>query len=156
MAIKRSLHAIYVNTTPSATATYVLEGKGVDALTVDMSPKTETNQDITQDTATTDIVGYEPKSGVSKRADTTDPLFTYLNTMRVNRAIGAAAVTNIIVVDLWGTAVGGAYPAEKQSVSISINSWGGDGGGNMVIEYEYGYRGDATKGTFNPTTKAFV
>jgi hypothetical protein len=156
MAIKRSLLAIYLDTTPSSTATYVLEGKGVDEMGIDMSPKTESYTDVTQDTATTDLVGYEPKSTGKKRVDKSDAAFTYLNTLRRNRSVGADAITNIVIVDLWETPTAGAYPAEKQSVTVSVSSWGGSGGDNLTLEYEYGFRGDATKGTFNPTTKTFT
>lgn len=153
---KRTLQAVYIDTTPSTTATYALLGKGVDDSTVDYGPKTETFQDIISDTATTNLIGYEPKISHSMKFDKADPAFVYLNGLRRARAILSAADTSIILVDLWATAVAGAYPAEKQSVNISFSKYGGAGGESLVVDYDINFKGDAVLGTFNPTTKTFT
>ena len=58
---KRSQFYTFLNTTPSAASpTWVREGKGASEMTVSMNPQTTTVQDVTQDTASTDVPGYQP------------------------------------------------------------------------------------------------
>lgn len=60
------------------------------------------------------------------------------------------------MVDIFETATGGAYPAQKQPVSIQIDSYGGAAADPLSIGYTINWRGNGETGTFNPETKTFT
>lgn len=157
--IKRSLFRTFLNTTPSAeTPTYNLLGVNVSELSVDYAPQSESSVDIVSDSADTEITSYQPTAGVSAIATEGDPVFTFINGLRRARAVLDDACTNIVNVDLYDPVTGseGSYVAEKQDVSIQIDSYGGEGGGALTIEYTINYRGDPVPGTFAVATKTFT
>lgn len=86
------------------------------------------------------------------------PVFEFVNGLRRSRAVLDDACTSIVNVDLYDPVTGsdGSYVAEKQDVSIQIDSYGGAGGESLKIEYTINYRGDPVKGTFAVATKAFT
>ena len=43
-----------------------------------------------------------------------------------------------------------------RSVSIQVDSFGGDGGTAVKLNYTVNFIGDPVVGTFNPTTKVFT
>lgn len=144
---KRSQWYTFLNTTPSATAaTWVREGKGASEMTVSMNPQTTTVQDVTQDTAVTDVTGYQPSMPVSKSVAKSDPAFAFIDGIRRNRKILSDAYAQILNVDVFN-GTGSSYPAELQNVSIQIDTFGGPASDPLTIAYTYNYRGDPTPGT---------
>jgi len=155
--IKRSLFAIFINTTPVAeTGSYALMGKGITSQKVDYNPETSKETYVSDDSATTDVESYAPTIGTQQTAMVGDPVFDYVDGLRNSRAVLGAAQTDIVMVNLYGTATTGAYPAEKNTASIQIDDFGGDGGKSVEINYTVNMIGNPIKGTFNPSTKAFV
>lgn len=154
--IKRSEFATFMNTTPSTTATYKLIGDGVKTSKINYNPKTTEETYIHQDSATISIDSYAPVMPIESTAKTGDDVFEYIDTLRKARAVLADAETDVVNVWLYETATLGEYPAEKQSVSIQIDDFGGDGGAAATINYTVNYIGDAVLGTFNPTSKVFT
>jgi hypothetical protein len=154
--IKRSLIMTYLNTTPSAAATYSLLGSGATTGTINMNPKTTEETYIHQDTASISVDSYAPTYPVEMTCNAGDAVFEYIDGLRVARAVLADAETDI--VNVWAYEAGGpsAYPAEKQSVSIQIDSFGGDGGTPAKINFTINYVGNPTAGTFNTGTSAFT
>ena len=70
-----------------------------------------------------------------------------------------AAESDIILADAWDVATAGdvtAIPAEKQSVSIQIDNYGGAASSPLSIGYTLNFKGDSVAGTFNATTKTFT
>lgn len=165
---KRSQWYTFLNTTPTATSpSWVREGKGASEMTVSMNPQSSTVQDVTQDTASTDVTGYQPSMPVSKSVSKSDPAFEFIDDIRRNRKILSDAYTQILNVDVFNpTSSGGSstYPAEMQDVSIQIDSFGGSASDPLNISYTYNYRGDGVSGTatiaadgkvtFTPTPKS--
>lgn len=157
--VKRSLQATYLNVAGSGSETpkYALLGVNVSDLSISYNPQTTTDQDIVSDSASTDLTGYQPSAAVSQSATKGDEVYDYVNVLRRKRAILADSYSDIILVDLYETpASGSAYPAEKQPVSIQIDTYGGPGTDPLSIEYTLNFRGNAAQGTFNPETKAFT
>ena len=154
--IKRSQLMTFLNTTPESTATYNLIGSGVTAGSIGYNPKVEEETYIHEDNATITVEGYAPKLPLEAVAVTGDPVFEFIDALRIARATLADAETDI--VNVWAYKTGGptAYPAEKQSVSIQIDEFGGDGGASAKINYTINYIGDPIPGTFNASTKAFT
>lgn len=63
--------------------------------------------------------------------------------------------TDIVEVKLWDAQSSGAFPAVREECYIEVSSYGGDTTGYQ-IPFNVHYTGVKTKGTFNPTTKAFT
>lgn len=157
MAEKRSAFRIFMNTAPKeTTAVYGIVGDGVTELSVAYNPQTSTNQYIHEDVANTDLTGYQPNAPVTAQAVPGDTVFDFIKEMKDNLPIGSDAYTDVVLVDVFDTATGGAYPATKQPVSIQIDSYGGAATDPLSIGYTINWRGTNVKGTFNPSTKTFT
>lgn len=154
--IKRSLFAIFMNTTPTGTATYARMGQGITSHKVDYNPETSDETYVSEDSGTTDVESYKPSIATQQTAIQGDEVFDFVDGLRQSRAILDAARTDIVMVNMYGTATGGAYPAEKNTVSIQIDDFGGDGGKSVEINYTVNMVGDPVKGTFDPSTKTFT
>lgn len=157
MAEKRSSFALLLNTTPKETsADYGLVGDGVTELSISYNPQTSTNQYIHQDTATTDITGYQPNAPVTGQVVKGDKAFEYINDVRRNLYIGSDAYTDVILIDKYDTPTGSSYPAVKQPASIQIDSYGGAASDPLSIGYTINWRGSGISGTFNMDTLTFT
>lgn len=154
--VKRSEIKTFINTTPATTATYKLIGDGVTSGKINYNPKTTDETYIHQDSASISVDSYAPVMPVEMIAKNGEDVFEFVDGLRKARAVLSAAETDIVNVWLYETAVSGAYPAEKQSVSIQIDDFGGDGGVAARINYTINYIGNAVLGTFNPTTATFT
>lgn len=155
MAEKRSAFKMFMNTTPDSTATYKIIGPGVTELSINYNPQTSTEQYIHEDTATTELTGYQPNAPVTGQAVSGDPVFEYINKMRQSLPIGSDAHTDVILVDVFAKQTDGSYMATKQPVSIQIDSYGGPASDPLSIGYTINWRGSGTQGTFDPDTKTF-
>jgi len=157
MAEKRSAFKMFMNTTPGGEAgTYSIIGPGVTDLSISYNPQTSTEQYIHEDTATTEMTGYQPNAPVTAQAVKEDPTFEFVNQMRKDLPIGSDAHTDVILVDVFGKQSSGAYEATKQPVSIQIDSYGGSASDPLSIGYTINWRGSGTQGSFDPDTKTFT
>ncbi len=144
--VKRSQFYTFLNTGTVESPTWVREGKFASDMTAQMNPQTTTTQDVTQDTAETDITGYQPSIAVSKSVSKTDPTYEYINDIRRKRKILSDAYGQILNVDVFDEQSDGSYPAELQNISIQIDSFGGPASDPLTIAYTYNYRGDPILG----------
>lgn len=154
--IKSSQVKLFLNTTPETTATYGLIGDGVKSFKINYNPKTTEEHYVHQDTGSTSVDSYAPTVPVEMTAKIGDEAFEFIDALRLSLAVGASAETDVVEVSLYKTPVGGAYPAYRQPVSIQIDDMNVEGGTPVTINYTINYVGDATQGTFNPTTGAFT
>jgi hypothetical protein len=154
--IRRPLVKSYLDTTPTTTATYRLLGDGVVSGKIKYNPKTTTETYIDEDTANTSVDHYEPNMPIEMTCKLTDPVFEFIDALRIARAVLSDAETNL--VNVWDYQVGGptAAPAEKQTVSIQIDDFGGDGGQVTKINFTINFCGDPIPGTFNTSTRVFT
>ena len=155
-SVKRSNFKTFMNTTPDSTATYSLVGDGITAATVNYNPQTLEETYIHQDSGSVEVESYRPTLPIEAIAKAGDDVFDFVDELRQARAVLDDAKTDVVLVYLYETAVSGEYPAEKQTVSIQIDDFGGDGGGSAKINYTINFIGDPVKGTFNPSTLAFT
>lgn len=155
---KRSQYYTFLNIGTSESPEWAREGKFASELTTQMNPQTTTTQDVTQDTADTDITGYQPSIGLSKSVSKTDPTFEFINDIRKKRKILSDAYSQLLNVDVFNENSDGSYPAELQDVSIQIDSFGGPASDPLTIGYTYNYRGDPVTGkaTINNGTVTFT
>lgn len=154
--IKRSKVATFLNTGGSSEATWSLVGNGVTSMTISYNPQTSDETYIHQDSGTTDVESYKPTSAVPMTAYKGDPVFDFVDGLRKKRAVLGDARTEVCIVYLYETETTGAYPAEKNTCSIQIDDFGGDGGSSAVINFTINFIGDPIIGTFNPSTKSFT
>ena len=84
-----------------------------------------------------------------------DPLFEKLQSIIDNDLVLDDLKTDIVEVKLWDAQSSGAFPAVREECYIEVSSYGGDTTGYQ-IPFNVHYTGVKTKGTFNPTTKAFT
>jgi len=156
MSEKRSAFLLFVNTTPSAeSGSYALVGDGVTELSIAYNAQTSTEQFIHQDTANTELTGYQPSAPVTAQVVKGDTAFEFINGLRKKLPIGSDAHTDIVMTDIFETATSGAYPATKQPVSIQIDSYGGAASDPLAIGYTINWRGEGVEGTFDPDTRTF-
>jgi hypothetical protein len=154
--IKRSEVQTFLNTTPDSTATYSLLGDGVPSGVIAMNPTTESVTYVHEDNATVTVEGYAPTMSVEQIAKNGDAVFEFIDGLRRDRAILDDAETDLVNVWMYETGGPTAYPAEKQTVVVAIDDFGGDGGKAVRINYTLHYVGDPIPGTFNASTSAFT
>ena len=156
---KRSLVAHYIDTTPSASETYVLMGEGVSEAQMAMNPQSETEQYVHEDVATTRVASYQPNMTIDQVVYPGNDLFDYIDSLRqAGPSIGGDDITTLVEVRLYetGGTDGVTYPATKWNVQVQIdNAPGGAGGANARIGYTLNVQGAATDGDFNTSTLAF-
>ena len=144
--VKRSLFYTFLNIGTKDNPKWAREGKNVSELTINMNPQTTTAQDITQDTADTEVTGYQPSTAFSKHVDITDPIHPYINNIRRRRKVLSDAHSQILNVEVFDKNEDGSYPAELQDVSIQVDTVGGAAADPFTLAYGYNYRGDAKLG----------
>lgn len=154
--IKRELFKTFINCTPSGeTPAYQLLGDDLEELNIEMSANVTRQANILGENSIT-IDRYEKTASVEPyKADSGTPLFTFLKGIIDDEKTLDDLKTDVVHVDVFGTETTGAYPAYKEEVFIEVTSYGGNTEG-FQIPFNIHFTGKRTKGTFNPTTKAFV
>ena len=150
MKIQRKYMAHYLNAAFSEPeANYVRLGRDLEEYAPELSANVEKKSNILGETSIV-IDSYQKQGEVAPYyAEEGDPLFEKLQAI----IDGDLVLDDIVEVKLWGDE-GGAYPAVKEECYIEIVSYGGDTTGYQ-IPFNVHYTGVKTKGTFDPSTKAF-
>jgi hypothetical protein len=157
MAVKRSKLQHFMNTTPGAeTPTYNRMNLGITSLSIDKNPTYLEEGYIAEDVATKELESLAPEFNFEINVDDTDPVSIYLTGLEWEDKTMEDVQTDIVTVQLWPEAVGGAYPAKKYNVSISVETIGDEALKTLKHSVKAGVRGDAVFGTFVPTTKTFT
>lgn len=155
--VKRSLQATFMNVTPSeSTPTWARVGKNVSDMSIAYNPQVRTEQDVTQDSADSEVTGYQPNIPVTQTATKGDDVYDFVNELRRKRAIFDDCKTQILIVDLYDGDATEGYKAEMQDVAVQIDNYGGAGSEPLSIGYTINFIGDAKLGTFVPSTKTFT
>ena len=123
--VKRSLLATYLNTAAIGDAkTWYLIGVGVTSAEISYNPTMESLVFINEDNASAVLTGYAPVMPIEAMAYEGDEAYEFIDAMRKARGILGDAEAEIMHVLLYEDVVQGIYPAEFQSVVISIESFG--------------------------------
>jgi hypothetical protein len=157
--IKRSLFKSFLNTSnpfSSATPVWSLINTGVTSAEIGMNVKTNEEVYIHEDSGNISVDSYAPALPVEATVVNGDAIFEYLDAKRKARSVLSDAETEIVNVWLYKGAIDGLYLAERQSVSIPLDKFGGDGGQAVKLGYTINYIGDQVVGTFDPTGLEFV
>lgn len=158
MKIERKYMAHYLNATfgsDTGTTNYVRLGADLEEYSPELSANVEKKQNILGQTSVT-IDSYQKQGEVSPYyAEKGDALFEKLQAIIDGDLVLDNLKTDIVEVKLWETDTSDAFPAVKEDCYIEVSSYGGDTTGYQ-IPFNVHYTGIKTKGTFNPTTKAFT
>lgn len=158
MKIERKYMAHYLNATfgsDTGAANYVRLGADLEEYSPELSANVEKKQNILGQTSVT-IDSYQKQGEVSPYyAEKGDALFEKLQAIIDGDLVLDNLKTDIVEVKLWETDTSDAFPAVKEDCYIEVSSYGGDTTGYQ-IPFNVHYTGIKTKGTFNPTTKAFT
>lgn len=154
--VKRSKFAAFLNTGSGSAETWSLIGNGVTSMVVSYNPQSSDETYIHQDSGTADVESYKPTSSVPMTAVQGDPVFDFVDGLRKRRAVLEEARTSICLVYLYEGGDTGSYPAEKNTCSVQIDDFGGEGGGSNTINFTINFVGDPVSGTFDPETKKFT
>lgn len=153
--IKRELFKTFINVTPSSAASYEVLGDDLEELNVEMGANVVRSANILGGNSIS-IDRYEKTASIEPyKADSGTGLFTFLKDIIDEEKTLDDLKTDVVHVDVFGTAVSGAYPAHKEIVIVEVVSYGGNTEG-FQIPFNLLFTGQRTAGTFNPTTKAFT
>jgi hypothetical protein len=152
--IKRSQIKTFLNTGTSESPVWSLLGDGVTSAKINYNPKLLEETYIIDDSASISVDSYAPTTPIEMTCKSGDAAFEYIDALRVGRSVLSTAETEIVNVWLYKQVVDGFYPAEKQSVSIQIDDFGGEGGSATKINYTINFLGEPILGIFNPTPTA--
>lgn len=146
--IKRSQIQAFLNTAgKSEPATYKIVGNYMPSGSYDYNPQSTTETYIVNDNATTTLDSYQIAFDGEMKCAKGDEVFDYIDGLRYNVAVGDDAVSEVVLVDTWNTKTSGQYRAQKFACTVSISSFGGDGGQTATISFNIGINGDPVQGT---------
>ena len=154
--IKRSQFKSFLNTGTILSPTWSLIADGVTTGKVNYNPKTTEETYIDADVASIAVESYAPTMPIEATAKNGDAAFEFIDTLRKGRSILGDAESEVVNVWLYETPALGYYPAEKQTVGIQVDDFGGDGGAATKVNYTINFIGDPVKGFYNPATSTFV
>lgn len=154
--VKRSLFKTFLNTGTTGSPVWTLINTGVASAKVGYNPKTTEEIYIHQDTASFSVDSYAPNLPIEASITNAETAFEWLDAKRKVRATLSTAETEIVNVWLYKGAAAGIYLAEKQTVSIQFDDFGGDGGQPAKLNYTINFIGNPLVGTFDPVGLDFV
>ena len=149
--LKRTDIVDFIDTTPnSSTHTWAIVGDGMTTGTWTYEAA-ETNETyIIHDSATTTVDSYNVSMDGEMKCKKGDGAFDFIDGLRQARATGDAAKTYILSIYKYDL-VGDDYKAELSDATVTITSFGGDGGATPTIGFTLAKNGDPTKGTASIT-----
>lgn len=154
--VKRSQFALFLNTGTAETPTWSLVGDGVTEMSIAYNPQTSEVVYINQDSGVTDVESYKPTIAAPMTAMAGDPVFDYVDAIRMERKVLTDCVTECLLVYLYKDEQSGAYPAEKNACGVQIDEFGGAGGESTKLSFKLNLQGNAVSGVFNPANKTFT
>ena len=154
--VKRSQFKTFLNTGTIQSPVWSLIAGGVSTGKIAYNPKTTEETYIDADSATIAVDSYAPVLAFEGTAITGNAVFDYLDILRKARSILSSAETEICNVWLYMAPYGYLYQAEKQSVGIQIDDFGGDGGAVTKINYTINFLGTPVSGDFDIDAVEFI
>ena len=145
--IKRSQIQAFLNTGKAEEPTYKIVGNYMPSGNYEYNPQTTTETYIVNDNATLTLDSYQIAFDGEMKCAKGDAVFDYIDDLRYNVAVGDDAVSEVVLVDTYEAKTSGQYRAQKFACTVSVNSFGGDGGQTPTISFNIALNGDPIKGT---------
>lgn len=147
--IKRSQIQAFLNTAGKGEApTYKIVGNYMPTGAYDYNPQTTTETYIVNDNATSTLDSYQIAFDGEMKCAKGDAVFDYIDGLRYTVAVGDDAVSEVVLVDTYEQkSPSGGFRAQKFACTVSVNSFGGDGGQIATISFNIAVNGDPVQGT---------
>lgn len=159
--VKRKEIMLYLDTKPNdsvSSPTWGLYGKKSTTATYTYNPSSTSETYITDDNATVTLDSYNVTIDGNMKCYFGDAIYDFINRLRYNLAIGSDAITKALLIDKYDKSSDNSFKAQTFDCTISIESYGGDGGVTPNITFTIGLNGDPTQGsvTFTGETPTFT
>ena len=158
--VKRKEIMLYLNTKPTEESeVWGLYGKKSTTATYTYNPNSTSETYITDDNATNTLDSYSVTIDGNMKCYFGDAIYDFIDNLRYNLATGSDAVTKALLIDKYDkNSVDSSFRAQVFEATISIESYGGDGGVTPSITFTIGLNGDPIQGsvTFTGETPTFV
>lgn len=143
----------FLNVTPDETnETLALVGNGMTSGSYSYEAN-ETNETyIVNDNATTTIDSYAVSLDGEMKCIYGDEVYDYINGLRYKLATGTDAESTVLLIDKYDKNTDNSFKAQKFNCSISISSYGGDGGATPTIGFKINVNGDPINGSVTMTS----
>lgn len=138
----------FLNIEPTeASETWALVGNGMTtgSYTYEATETSETY--IVNDNATTTVDSYALSLDGEMKCIYGDEVYDFINALRYKLATGTDAETSVLLIDKYDVSETNKFKAQKFACSISISSYGGDGGATPTIGFKINVNGDPINGT---------
>lgn len=156
--VKRPEIMAFLDTTPASAYTWNIVGNGMTtgAYSYDANETSETY--IVDDNATTTVDAYTISIDGEMKCIFGDGVYDFINGLRYNLAVGSSAETHILLIDKYDEISSGNFRAQLFNCSVSVSSYGGDGGATPTISFKINLNGTPKfgKATFTGSTPTFV
>ena len=100
-----------------------------------------------EDSATTNLDSYAVNISTPQTAYAGNAVFDYVDNLRQNRAVGADAQAEVLLVYAYAKDGENTYKAERNNAVLQIDDFGGEGGGSVVLNYTVNLNGNPILGT---------
>ena len=157
--VKRKDIMLYLDTTPNGDAeTWGLYGNKSTSATYTYNPVTTNETYIVDDNATVTLDSSNISIDGNMKCYAGDAIYDYINELRYNVAVGTDAITKALLIDKYSPAGDGSFKAQVFECTISIGSYGGEGGVTPTITFTIGLNGTPKQGsvTFDGKVPTFV
>lgn len=146
--VKRTEIMAFLNTDPGKEAEkWGLVGNGMTSGSYSYEASETSETYIIHDNATTTVDGYTLSVDGEMKCIFGDAIYDFINNLRYNLAIGEDAITDVLLVDKYNVVEETEFLAQKFKCSISISSYGGDGGVTPTIGFKINVNGDPENGS---------
>lgn len=143
----------FLNTKPKETTeNWGLVGNGMTSGSYTYEAQESNETYIVNDNATTIIDSYAVSIDGEMKCISGDAVYDYINSLRYTLATGTDAETDVLLIDKYDKDTDGAFKAQKFKCSISISSYGGDGGATPTIGFKINVNGDPINGKVTITS----
>lgn len=151
--ITRKEIMLFLNTTPKdEVETWGIYGKKSTSATYTYNPSSTSETYIVDDNATVTLDAYNVTIDGNMKCYKGDAIYDYINDLRYNLAVGEDAITDALLIDKYevvGEGENATFKAQVFKCTISIETYGGEGGVTPTITFTIGLNGTPTQGTVN-------
>lgn len=140
----------------SETPTYSILGLGVIQVDENLGTKVDKTAFVNNTNETGTVTGYSRTFTFDAQLRTGETAIMQLWAISDSDAVGEDAELYYVRVNLYETPTAGAYPAKRYKVAVETTDKSGLGLEIVRVKGTMHQVGDATVGTFDPATKAFV
>ena len=145
--VKRPEIMAFLDKTPNSTYTWKLIGNGMTTGSYSYEANETSETYIVDYNATTTIDSYTLSFDGEMKCIFGDDVYDYINGLRYNLATGTDAESHLLLIDKYDEVSSGNFRAQLFNCSISISSYGGDGGATPTISFKVSANGTPKKGT---------